>query len=322
VDAVAPAARTVPLTAADDPRRRRAPGSDWLFVTLGGPAAGQDDVITGPLRECAELLAARGEVEAWFFLRYADPDPQLRLRLRGTPAVLRERVLPAVLGLGADLVAAGVLHKAGVECYDRELERYGGAAALNVAEDVFAADSRAVAALLPHVRDPGERIAVAALGVDELLHGLGLDDAARLACYADLAPPARHTAAAHRTHGPRVQALLGADPAGSRPGDEAVREVLAERRTALLPLGERLAQLIADGACHQPLDVLARSFAHLHCNRLGVDPVAEQTVLGLLLRAARRRRHLLSSAATRSRNARFSAASAFTPSSSTAVSPE
>jgi thiopeptide-type bacteriocin biosynthesis protein len=263
----------------DDGDRRRAPGSDWLYLTLTGPAAGHDALITGPVRALADGLVARGEARSWFFLRYNDPEPHLRLRLHGDPATLLARALPVAMATAAELVGAGTLHRAGLEVYDRELERYGGPEALAVAEELFAADSRAVAALLPLARSPGERLCLAGLGIDDLLDALGLDAAARLAWYSDAAPPPKETAGAHRQHGPRLRDLLDG------PGDDSVSAALAERRAVVVPLGARLAALHAAGTCPVSLPTLARSFTHLHGNRWGVDPAAERTLLGLLRRA-------------------------------------
>jgi thiopeptide-type bacteriocin biosynthesis protein len=269
-----------PPAAHDDRDRRRAPGSDWLYLTLAGPPTGQDDLVAGPLRTLTDGLVARGDVRSWFFLRYTDPQPHLRLRLHGDPETLLARALPAAMATAAGWVGAGILHRVGLEVYERELERYGGPEATAVVEELFAADSRAVAALLP-ARSPAERLRLAALGVDDLLSSLGLDVSARLVWYSDAAPPPKETAAAHREHGDRVRALLdGADPA-----DDAARAVLMERRTAIAPLGARLGALHAAGTCPVPLPVLARSVVHLHCNRWGVDPATERTLLGLLRRA-------------------------------------
>jgi thiopeptide-type bacteriocin biosynthesis protein len=275
-------AASVPAAYAGEKDRRRHPGSDWLYLTLSGPAAAQDGIIAGPLRQVAETLVARGHARSWFFLRYTDPDPQLRFRLHGRPEDLLEHALSAILRTATDLIASGSLHRVGLEVYEREVERYGGPHALDVVESLFAVDSRAVAGLLPLVGDAGERMAVAALAVDGLLRALGLGDAARLAWYSEHAPPARESAVAHRESGGRIAELL----AGMRPGDAAVREVLAVRDVAARRLGRELVRLHRAGLCDEPVTVLARSLVHMLCNRIGVDQPTERILIGLLRRHA------------------------------------
>ena len=126
-----------------DGDRRRPPGSDWLFVSLYGPRAGEDELLAGPVREFAAGLVDTGQVDGWLFVRYADPEPHLRLRFHGAPSSLASAVLPSAAVWAADLVAGGRRARFGVEVYERELERYGGPEATTLAETLFCADSAA-----------------------------------------------------------------------------------------------------------------------------------------------------------------------------------
>lgn len=254
--------------------RHRPPGSEWLYLTLYGPKSGQDELITGQLHQFAEDAMGSGIADRWFFLRYADPDPHLRLRLHGQPEILMSQVLPQATRWAAGLVTTGVLSRLGIESYERELERYGGPAATDLAEDIFAADSQSCAVLLGMrgERAP-DRVELAMLSVDDLLASLGFDPAARLAWYSGVAPPAKVSSAAYQSRGPRLRALLG---------DSSVRgpwhTTFATRRAALEPLAAALRELRAD------VPTLARSYLHLNCNRLGLDQATERLVLGLLRR--------------------------------------
>ena len=67
-------------TAVDSADRTRPPGSDWLYFILAGPRACEDELIAGPLQEFASTLVADGHADGWFFVRYTDPDRQVRLR--------------------------------------------------------------------------------------------------------------------------------------------------------------------------------------------------------------------------------------------------
>ena len=214
--ATTPAARGSgrrPVALLSDSSRRRPPGSDWLYLTLYGPRPAENEFVAGPLRTfCAELVR-RGAVDAWWFLRYADPDAHVRLRLQGTPATLHELVLPEAARWAAQLVAEGVRTRFGVDIYERELERYGGETGMAIAEALFAADSAAVAELLAAGSADGDLVEVAALTIDDLLDCLGFDSAARLAWYGAAAGPPRESAAAYRERQVRLRRLLGGDVA-------------------------------------------------------------------------------------------------------------
>lgn len=265
--------------------RHRPPGSDWLYLTLHGPKAAQDGLITSQLRHFTERLVEARTVDRWFFLRYADPDQHIRLRLHGVPQTLMSQVLPQSATWAAGLIGAGTLSRLGIECYDRELDRYGGPAGTDLAEAVFAADSAACAALLA-IRGGGapDRLDLAMLSVDDLLTSLGFDHPTRLGWYSAAAPPPKVSSSAYRSRGPRLRALLAGDESALGPWHKPVNDALAARRATLAPLVVALTRLTETEPAVPALATLARSYTHLSCNRLGVDPPTERLVLGLLRR--------------------------------------
>jgi thiopeptide-type bacteriocin biosynthesis protein len=270
--------------------RRRPPGSEWLFVKLYCPRLLEEDLLTGPVYDFAEEVRATGLADAWFFIRYSDPDPHIRLRFHGAPECLTHQILPRVCAWGADLIADEYCLRFSFDTYDRELERYGGEGGTSAAEAVFAADSRTVAELLRLIQGhalPMDRTTLAMLSVDDLLAALQLDEAERLAWYR-AGVTARHQAGdEYRQRKVLLRQLLG-DPRSllAQPGGTEVARILAARRRELAPIALRLAELVQRGELSQTPAMLYRSYVHLHLNRLiGVDGTAEPRILGLLLRS-------------------------------------
>lgn len=276
---VAPNERRSPALTTDAVRLRP-PGSDWLYLKLYGPRSGEDELLAGPVRSMCREIDDAGIVDDWFFVRYADPDPHLRVRFRGAPGRLTGTLLPRLCAWAARLVADGRCHKFAFDTYEREVERYGGPDATSAAEALFAADSRAVVELLACT--PGvDRTLLTAVTIDDLLDALGLDDAGRLSWL-------KHTVTSRKEVGPEYQAkrehLIPAlcDPA--RFG-APIGGVLALRRPALAQVADRLARIDVARALTQPIAKLCDSYVHMHCNRLLADHTAERRVRGLLLRA-------------------------------------
>jgi lantibiotic biosynthesis protein len=265
--------------------RLRPPGSEWLYVKLYGPREDEDELLAGPVRELAEAAADDGLALGWFFVRYGDPDPHLRLRFRGEPGRLTGKLLPRLCEWAGGLVAAGRCERFAIDTYEREVERYGGPEGMAAAEELFAADSRCVAGLLGCLRGGLglDRVGLGVVTIDDLLDALGLDPRRRLEWCGGRVADRRASGPEHRRRKAVLRPLL-ADPRrlGSVPGGREVLRHLAERRAALAPIAERLGdQPIGD----RPLRDLAASFVHLHCNRLlGPDPAAERLAMGLLLR--------------------------------------
>jgi class I lanthipeptide synthase len=175
------------------------------------------------------------------------------------------------------------------DTYDREVERYGGEVGTATAEALFAADSCAVVELLSlsqqHLLEM-DQMTLAVLSIDDLLAGLGLTESARLHWYKDQVTSRHESGQEYRQRKQTLRSLLG-DPTRllGESGGEAVAQVFAARREALVPAAQHLDKLTEQGEIGQPPSKLYQSFVHLHCNRLlASDGSLEQRLIGLLLR--------------------------------------
>jgi thiopeptide-type bacteriocin biosynthesis protein len=269
--------------------RLRPPGSDWLFAKFYVPATLADDLLAGPVGDIGTQALANKWADTWFFIRYADPDPHLRLRFHGTPEALTGQLLPMLCNRAADLMTADTCFRFGFDTYEREIERFGGDAGMEVAETIFAADSRAVTDLLNlclHHRLSIDRHLLAVLTVDDLLAGLGLDAPARLSWCQEQVSSWDEVSGEYRARKTLLRALLSRSAEiVAESGSPTVESILSQRRATLATVGVRLTTLATHNLLTQPLHTLYRSFVHLHCNRLlGTESSTERQVLGLLYR--------------------------------------
>ncbi len=214
--------------------------SRWLDARLVGHA---DHVLT-------RLSEFPGLPAGWWFLRYPQPEPHLRLRipLRGT--VRFADVAHDLAGWAEQLHDDGLLADYTLATYRPET-RWGGGPTLAAAEAVFAADSRATLAWLSR-----DRRAATAAGMIVTADGF-TDDGARW--LVDHAP---------HGGGPRLEP---AEIAGARLlyGDEALTAALATYRTLAVRDGLDLDQVLAD-------------LLHLHHARMiGPDLTSERHCLRL-----------------------------------------
>ncbi len=255
-------------------RRVYPPGSEWAYLRVYTGTATADRLLTeriGPL--VAEIAPER-----WFFLRYTDPGYHLRVRLRGDA----DQVRAAVDRLATEALDAQLAHDASVGTYIREIERYGGPEAIDIAEEIFHADSDAVVEVLGML-EPGatgldERWRMGLLGAERLMADLGLDagQRARVAerMASSFAREMRADAALRRALGKRFRdervslaELLALDSDADHQLAPGVRAL--DRRSARIaePV-ERLARLAAGGRLALPLEDLTISYVHMWLNRL------------------------------------------------------
>ena len=281
----------IPATSPIDPlSRQRPPGSDWLFVKLYCPRNLENDVLADSIFVFAENAVASGLADSWFFIRYSDPEPHIRLRFHGAPERITTRLFPQVCEWAARLISGRLCQKFSFDTYEQELERYGGPLGLAAAESVFHADSRAAVELIRRAKTklwPQDQTALLAISVDALLHGLGLDAAERLRWYrSQTTEGGPEVGADYRERKVVLRSLLGkADFLAGMPGGAEIASVLAARSELSTPIGQHLRQLANEHELTESLDALCASFVHLHFNRMaGLDPASEQRILSLLLR--------------------------------------
>jgi thiopeptide-type bacteriocin biosynthesis protein len=297
-----------PAGSAAPAARRFPPGSEWLYVKLYTGPATADQV----LRRIASVLTwalTSGGADQWFFLRYGDPDWHLRLRVHGAPNRLLHETLPLLTRVTAPLLDTGELWRLQLDTYEREVERYGGATGIRLAERVFHADSDAVLAVVRDLTgDAGAELRwrVALRGVDLLFDDLGLT----LEQKRDIAAAAQRgygrefgvggafqQEVSRRYRGERaaVEALL--DPDRDPPAELAASlRALHQRSIALAWPARELRAAAKAGRLTVSLPELALSLAHLHVNRVlrsaqRAQELVIYEMLGRAYRSQAARRH-------------------------------
>lgn len=284
-----PVARASPGATSE---RRFAPGTEWLFAKLYCPSHREDLVIAESLLPFANNVIAAGLADSWFYIRYADPESHLRLRFHGSPDRLSGHLFGQVCQWANGLMATGGCTRLAFDTYDRELERFGGAAGTTTAERLFCVDSQAAAELVGVLTSKAwahedDRTVLLAVAVDDLLESSGLDASMRHEWYkSQVGANRREFSDAYRKLKEPLRAALGHGRPwlAGKPLGEVIAAALARRREQLTDVSRQLHELAAAGVLEQPMDTLRASYTHLHVNRLG-GAAAERMLLCLLLRA-------------------------------------
>lgn len=169
----------------DTVRRSFQPGSEWVFIKMYCGFGESDGILTEYVLALKNELSKEKLIEKWFFIRYNDPDPHIRLRflLRREDGNLPfQQVVDCINKYLEPLLNNNTVFRIVYDTYERELERYGENK-IELCESIFHADSEMTLALLPlfkQTRGSHLRWLTGMRGVDYLLAAFRLDIAERI----------------------------------------------------------------------------------------------------------------------------------------------
>ncbi|QQL49976.1 lantibiotic dehydratase [Mucilaginibacter ginkgonis] len=121
------------------------PGSEWLYLKLYCAKLGTNKLLL----DIAPLLFKtydNGKILQWFFIRYEDHAPHIRLRLKIDPRDLPQ-IMNALKSKLSRKIDRHIVREYTISTYSRELERYAPAG-IHFTENFFTASSNYVLAFL------------------------------------------------------------------------------------------------------------------------------------------------------------------------------
>lgn len=273
-----------------------------LHLALHTGGAGTDAFVTEDLAPLMDALTA-GPGAAWFFIRYGEGGPHLRIRFRGpqpaaAAAGLPSRLAKLAAARPAEFTGPWPLRHGEVRevPYVPETERYGGPAALPLAEELFAHSTRAAVEALRATPDRAARLPLALDLAHATAHALGLDELRAAGWLRRHAASWRWITEVEPLPGAAVHSRVNSVFAAQRPGlvrrAGALRTAL-DAGTAAPWLAEWVRRVgAADARLRDavPAGQDARlpwvwaSQLHMLFNRLGVTPDEERAVCHLAAR--------------------------------------
>ena len=123
------------------------PGQEWLYFKIYCSESITDRILTEALARFASDGMNKNKITQWFFIRFNDPAPQLRLRLKiagmSTIGSLICRLYKAL----AQFISNKEIYKIELSTYVRETQRYNSPG-IEFYEDFFFTDSKYVCNVL------------------------------------------------------------------------------------------------------------------------------------------------------------------------------
>ncbi|WHF51936.1 thiopeptide-type bacteriocin biosynthesis protein [Chryseobacterium gotjawalense] len=159
--------------------RKFLPGSEWLYFKIYAGVKTSDIILQEAIIPLVNFLLKEEQlIIKWFFIRYNDPKPHLRIRFQLVDNSNYESILEKVNHQLKDFIDSGEITNIMIDSYKRELERYGENT-IEFAEVLFCKSSELVINFLEY--NDEEKIIVSMFYIDKILSKLKLSDAEKCA---------------------------------------------------------------------------------------------------------------------------------------------
>lgn len=264
--------------------RLKLPFEDWMYLKLYGINSSAEDLIAFHISEYSRDKLTKGEIEKYFFMRYADPEPHIRLRFNSTEKKLLN-MYPDIKKWLRSLIEKGLLSHFTIDTYEKEIERYGGTKLINYAETLFCFDSIVVEDILRLKRLKSINFSDEVIGMISIIHYMeqfGLDFESQLHFLQQQVNKSdyRDDFKQNRSYYMNVcntdnnwEGLRGTDEG------ELLLNILNQRNTIIKDYVSEISKGLETSSELSILD----SVIHLHCNRLfGIDRDFENKVRTLV----------------------------------------
>ncbi|MFD3678428.1 lantibiotic dehydratase [Streptomyces sp. NPDC058613] len=250
------------------------PGGEWSYLKVYAARDLHDEIIATRLPELVGDLRAGIDLERWFYIRYADPDPHLRIRVKVRSAPDAGKAMETLLGWGRSLVRLGLAHRLEIATYQPEISRYGGPRVYDHIERYFEINSEVSTELLGLLwgkEADVEPEAVTVAAVDALYAQWGLDVRERLSAMLRPAddPEARKHYKEHRDYLCELLAPWDQRPhPRGRAHHDRLQAILSRQAESVRRAARAVSEADAAGTLWGTRDAILASLAHMQVNRL------------------------------------------------------
>ncbi|WP_265714324.1 lantibiotic dehydratase [Sphingobacterium sp. InxBP1] len=163
--------------------RKFIPGSEWLFCKIYCGEKSSDNILIDHIRPLVNYLKKNKLIQKWFYIRYHDPEPHIRVRLNFAKDINTSfsETNIFIQKTFNNLIKQGIISRLTFDTYERELERYGPNN-ITHCETLFEVESNMMLNILPYIKEVGENLRwkFAIVTVNELFSAFGYQGKAKL----------------------------------------------------------------------------------------------------------------------------------------------
>lgn len=159
-------------------KRKFTPGTEWLYLKVYTGVKTSDLILEETIKPLTEYLWTNNYILKWFFIRYHDPKPHLRVRFCLNNTEDYTTILNKIHEELQEFTDSGEISNISIETYNREIERYGQNT-IEEAETLFHKNSEFTLLCLPY--DDEDKVILSIFYINEILNKLNLGIQKKLA---------------------------------------------------------------------------------------------------------------------------------------------
>ncbi|MFC2128993.1 thiopeptide-type bacteriocin biosynthesis protein, partial [Bacteroidota bacterium] len=148
----------------------------WIYYKLYAGVRTCNKLLIELIKPLTKNLISRSLIDKWFFIRYADPDNHIRLRMHSTEEKHIGDIINSMYEMSKRFINHQQLWKVQTDTYVRETERYG-TGSIELAESWFHFDSELIINVIDKEQKNPDKDRVwlfSFIAVDKLMEDFGL----------------------------------------------------------------------------------------------------------------------------------------------------
>lgn len=149
-------------------------GSEWIYAKIYCGSNSAESLLKETVPQIIDILKEMSLVEKWFFIRYVDPEPHIRLRVKAKQKENFSDIVSAISNALSDLLKTQQINNLQFDTYIREIERYTPEN-MELSEELFHLDSQEVISIIGDHPNIADRWLPAIRGIVDYMNAAELD---------------------------------------------------------------------------------------------------------------------------------------------------
>jgi thiopeptide-type bacteriocin biosynthesis protein len=154
-------------------------GDEWLYYKIYCGVKTADIVLLEVIKPLTEELLLEKIIDKWFFIRYSDPEPHLRFRIKLLDINNLGEVLIKIKNLLQPFVDNKQVWDTQLGTYQREIKRYG-INTIQEAESFFYGDSKKILTIIETSKDDETRFLSLFYWIEAIIKSFNFEDKKKL----------------------------------------------------------------------------------------------------------------------------------------------